>query len=79
MHIIGKSLINFGVASMIFSSGYIFGKKVNNKPVTYAGTLRIDNSEKDEPKKLFLELETSVEDIEKSNVIQLKVVRKDYI
>lgn len=63
----------------MLSIGYLLGKKVNRKKYEYAGTLRIDNSEMDEPAKLFLELEKDISVISNAKVINLKVLKKNYI
>lgn len=74
-----KIISNISAGLLVFVSGYFLSKKVNKPKIVYAGNLRIDNSEPDEPPKLFLELTTDLNDICKSDVIKLKVIDKDYL
>lgn len=59
--------------------GYLAGVVVTKRKTKYAGVLRIDNSEKDVPERLFLELNNDLDKIEKSKVIAVKVIRKNWI
>lgn len=56
--------------------GYILGKKKHK--INECGNLRIDNSEEEEPAKIFLEV-TDLSALESSEYVILKVVRENYI
>ena len=74
-----KLLGNLSIGIALATGGYFFSKKVNKPKIVYAGNLRIDNSEPDEPPKLFLELTTDLNDICRADTIKLKVIEKDYL
>ena len=59
--------------------GYFAGKMSERRHAKYAGVLRIDKTEKDEPEKLFLELNNNLNDITKAKTIKLKVIRKNWL
>jgi hypothetical protein len=73
--IIGKITIPI----ISFVSGISAGKLLERKKLKPVGTLRIDHSEKNEPEKIFLELECDVKHLSKQKEVVLKVLKKDYI
>jgi hypothetical protein len=76
-----KTCIFYSVCSFIVGGigGVIFEKRNTTKRLGYSGTLRIDNSEVDEPEKLFLELNRSLDELSKEKVVIFKVIKRNYI
>lgn len=75
-----KIILNSIYGVGIFSSGYLISKKIHKpKKVTYVGALRVDNSIKDEPTKIFLELETDPNELVNSDYVNLKVIKENYL
>lgn len=72
---VSKSVTIVGVGLI----GYFAGAIATKRKTKYAGILRIDNSEEDIQDRLFLELHTDLNKIEKSKAITLKVIRKNWI
>ncbi len=66
-------------SGVLVGIGFLAGKITEKRNTKYAGVLRIDKSEENEPEKLFLELDTNLKDIEKAKIIKLKVIRKNWI
>lgn len=62
-----------------FVIGVAAGALTTKKKIKYAGILRIDNSEHNDSEGLFLELHKDLSAIEKAKVINLKVIRKNWI
>lgn len=59
--------------------GMILEKKRISSKTLYCGTLRIDKSEADEAPRLFLELETPLEQLQNIKVASFKVLNRNYI
>ena len=76
---IKRNLLRISASALIFVSGYLTSNEINKKKTKYAGNLRIDRSEPNEPPKMFLELQTDLNDISKAKVIKLKVVNENYL
>ncbi len=74
-----KLIINIIVGTVCCVSGYLIGKKTSKHKIKYSGYLRVDQSEPDVQKRLFLECTDYLENIEKSDFITLKVIKKNYI
>lgn len=72
-------IINPIIGISLFSCGYLLSKIQTNKNQKFEGALRIDNSEPDEPPKIFLELTNDKIIYSNVKTIQLKVIRKNYI
>lgn len=71
----------FIIPSVTFLAGCISATIVmsmTNKCVTI-GDLVIDNSIKDEPPMIFMELDETVEALPKEGYVRLKVVHKNYL
>lgn len=79
MQKIVKSLLNISSGILIFASGYATSSFVTKKKTKYAGNLRVDKSEPDEPPKMFLELTTDLNDIFKSKTVELRVINENYL
>lgn len=75
-----KSYILTGGACLIAgaSFGYIFGKKIEHDRTNSCGILRLDQSEKDEPVKMFLEV-TDLKSLENSSYVIFEIKRQNYI
>jgi len=67
------SIALFGVG---YATGWIFKK---HKKEEILGTLRIDNSDPDQPNALFLELGVPVEYISSKKTIHLRVLNESYL
>ena len=67
------SIALFGVG---YVAGWIFKKP---KKEEVLGTLRIDNSDPDQPNALFLELGVPVEYISSKKIIHLRVLNENYL
>lgn len=67
------SIAFFGVG---YATGRIFKKPKKEEIV---GTLRIDNSDPDQPDALFLELGVPVEYISSKKIIHLRVLNENYL
>lgn len=67
--------------AIIFYIGVSIGKAKSskNKPEVCSGTLRVDNSDKDYPNQLFLELDEDVDVLKRRKIAQFKVLNKNYI
>ena len=73
-------LINSLSAVGFFITGYLVKKAVTKKPkIKEMGTLRIDNSDPDEPDMLFLELVKDTKDISDGDYVTFNVSRKNYV
>lgn len=62
--------------------GYVIGSKISEKKIINSetiGTLRIDNSDSDNPNSLFLELKVPVSYISSEKIVKLKVLKENYI
>ena len=58
--------------------GFWRGVKSARERIKFCGALRVDNSEKDEQPKLYLEI-TDVNALEKSNIAIFEIKRENYI
>lgn len=67
------SIALFGVGC---AAGWIFKRP---KKEEILGTLRIDNSDPDQPDALFLELGVPVEHISSKKIIHLRVLNENYL
>ncbi len=76
---LGRFIFSTTLSSVALGIGYCLGKKSMKKSIKCYGTLRIDDSEKDISERLFLELDNDLKDIEKAKVIQLRVVKDNYV
>lgn len=74
-----KILLNSIAAGGLLGLGYLIGKKQKKTKTVYFGSLRIDQSEKEEPPKIFLELTCNLEELSKHKDISLKVIKKNYV
>lgn len=74
-----KKIIFVAFQVSAFCAGIIFEKHVREKNKKYLGTIRIDHSEPEEPEKLFLELESDIDNLEDGKVVMFKVSRENYI
>ena len=76
-----KKIMIISILSMIFgvTSGIAIGRKQEVNKQVFAGVLRLDNSEKDQDTRLFLELEVPLDTLIKSHSAQFKVLKKNYI
>lgn len=74
-----KKIILFSLPFTAFYAGIIFEKNRIKNSTKYFGTIRVDHSEDDEPEKLFLELESSIDNLEDSKIVMFKVLRENYI
>lgn len=80
-----KKILKFG--GLAFSSAVIFcigisvgkAKSPKKKPEVCSGTLRVDNSDKDYPNQLFLELDEDVDILKHRKIAHFKVLNKNYI
>lgn len=67
------SIALFGVG---YAAGWIF-KRPEKEEIL--GTLRIDNSDPDQPNALFLELRVPVEHVSSKKIIHLRVLNENYL
>lgn len=80
-----KKILKFGgfviSNAIVFCIGIGIGKLKSSKkkPEVYSGTLRVDNSDKDYPNQLFLELDEDVDILKHRKVAHFKVLNKNYI
>lgn len=80
-----KKILKFGGLvlsnAIIFCIGISIGKAKSSKkkPEVYSGTLRVDNSDKDYPNQLFLELDEDVDILKHRKTAHFKVLNKNYI
>ncbi len=58
------------------ATGYFIGSRKNNKEITYAGTLWVDDSIPHKTPDMYLELDKDVEEVTKAKVVHLKVVKR---
>lgn len=70
-----KILTNIASGIGLIGTGYFLGKKLSKPKIKDAGSIFIDSSEPNQPA-LYAEFHISVEEIAKSNVITLKVIKK---
>ena len=71
--------IGLGSGIIGFLGGFIIHKKIIDNKTIYAGSLHIDNSEKDEPEKIFLELYKDISNIKTGDSIVLYAIKENYI
>lgn len=74
-----KSFIFISVGCAVFSAGFFWGKKIERSKKIFCGTLRIDKSVEDEPENMFLELETSMENLASKKEALFLISKKNYI
>ena len=67
-----NSLALIGVAT----AGYLIGKKMGKPKTVYAGSLWVDESEPNGQPGLYLQLNTDVSEVVKSDVVQFNVCIK---
>lgn len=73
------SLLTGGISFIAgVSFGYIYGKKIEHDRTNSCGILLLDQSEKDEPIKMFLEV-TDLKALEISKRVIFEVERQNYI
>lgn len=58
------------------ATGYLIGRRKKNKEISYAGTLWVDDSVPHKTPDMYLELNKDVEEVTKSKVVHLKVVKR---
>lgn len=63
----------------VFGLGITFEKRKHLTRTLYCGSIRIDQSESDEPPRLFLELEVPLESFRNLETASFKVINKNYI
>lgn len=78
MDILKKALIPGSTLLVGFISGTMYEKHKKMKDIPI-GTLRLDQSEADEPTQLFLELEVPLESLQGKKVAVFRVVKQNYI
>lgn len=78
---IQHTLLVIGIPIVSFISGIIVRQLFIKKPKKeeILGTLRIDNSDPDQPNALFLELGVPVEYISSKKIIHLQVLNENYL
>jgi hypothetical protein len=75
-----KTSIGLLISGTTLVTGIVIGKTIEKrKHDIHVGSLRLDNSEADEPIKMFLELEVPLDSLEKMSTVVFKVVKENYI
>lgn len=73
-------LVSVAYSITLFGIGYAAGRIFKRpKKEEILGTLRIDNSDPDQPNALFLELGVPVEHISSKKIIHLRVLKENYL
>ena len=75
-----KKEIIFSCASstMTLALGYLIGKSLSKPKIQTCGNLRMDNSEENEPVKMFLEV-TDQSSLMSSEYVVFKVIKEPYL
>lgn len=74
-----KNILEISLASIsMFSVGYILGIKHKSNNIKHCGNIRLDNSDKDEPMRMFLEV-TDINSLMSAEYVNLKVIKEWYI
>lgn len=75
-----KNLLISAISSVIgMIIGVVSYKKYAQSKIYYGGNLHIDKSEADENERMFLELDTTINELKTKNTIVLKVINKNYL
>lgn len=72
-------IINPIIGVGLFAVGYFVSQRKKKPTVKYIGNLRIDNSEKDEPSKIFIEFDVDPNNLNDCDYVNLKVVKENYV
>lgn len=74
-----KSIIGIIILSMCFASFCIGRKTKEEKKEDTSGVIHIDNSEEDEPEKIFLELTCSLPTLKSKKYAIFAISNKNYL